>query len=274
MRHVVNLSYGIGSWAAAKLVVQRYGPQDVTLLFCDTKYEDEDTYRWGEAAAKNVGAELVVIADGRDPWEVFRDEKLVGNSRMDPCSKILKRQLSNNWRSVHCDPADTVVYCGIHWSESDRWENFDKKRNKWTGFKHRMAELGWKAEAPLCTYKPLLPYEELHAWAEREGLWKQKLYQEGFPHANCGGRCVKQGQAGWKLLLEKRRESYLEVERQEQEMRAFLGKDVAIMRDRGNGQTRPLTLLEFREKTEAGWSCDLFDFGGCGCFSGVDDDEP
>jgi hypothetical protein len=56
-------------------------------------------------------------------------------------------------------------------------------------------------------------------------------------------------------------------EEREQEMREFLGKDVAILRDRSNKQSRPLTLRELRERHEANSSdIDPDDIGGCGCF--------
>lgn len=272
MRHVITLSYGIASWAAGKRVVERHGPENAVLVFTDTKYEDADTYAWGESAAKNIGAPLVVIADGRDPWQVFHDVRLIGNTHADPCSRVLKREPLARWLAENCDPKDTMVYFGIHWSESDRFSRYDRDRGEWLGIKHRMAALGWTASAPLCE-PPLLGAHELHEWAKREGLWEQALYREGWSHANCAGRCVKQGKAGWARLLRKRPESYLECEEKEQAMRDHLGKDVAILRDRRNGTTKPLTLRAFRLELETvGQQGDLFDDGegGCACFAGSD----
>lgn len=267
LKHIVTLSYGISSWAAGKLVVEKFGAKDTILLNTDTKYEDEDTYKWGEAAAKNIGAPLVMIADGRDPWEVFRDERQIGNSRIDPCSKLLKRDMLQKWLKANCDPGTTIVYFGIHWSESDRFYRVDKKTGKKFGIKTRLWDLGWRSDAPLL-WPPLLGMGDIHAWAEREGLWNQKLYRLGFPHANCGGRCVKQGQAGWKRLLETMPERYAEVEAKEEGMRVFLGKDISIMRDRSGGDDKTLTLRQLRERLEAKQECDETDWGGCGCFSG------
>src|SRR5690606_21573486 len=65
---------------------------------------------------------------------------------------------------------------------------------------------------------------------------------------------------------------YLYHERREQELRDFLGKDVAILLDRRGGGARPMTLREFRERLEADdKQLDLNEWGGCGCFSGDDD---
>lgn len=255
MKHIVNFSFGIGSWAEAKLTAKEYGTENVLLLNADTKYEDEDTYTWGQAAAKNVGAELVTIADGRDVWEVFRDERYLGNTRADPCSKILKRQLCDRWIEKHYTPETCVRHYGIHWSEMDRL----------TRIQDRMWP--WRAVSRLCL-KPFIAYQELHEWAKREGLWQQKLYALGFAHANCGGRCVKQGQGGWLHLLKVMPERFKECEDKEQGMREFLGKDISILRDRRGGETKPLTLKELRERFQMTGQGDLFDIGGCSCFAG------
>lgn len=255
-KHVVHFSGGSCSWAAGKRVVEKHGPDGVILLFADVKYEDEDTYRYLRDAAANIGAPLVTIADGRNPWEVFRDVKLLGNSRMDPCSRILKRELLWDWVRDNCD-ADTVHHFGIHPSEIDR---FIRLRD-------RMAPV--KVSAPLCE-RPVMGLRDIREWEAREGLRRQRLYEEGFPHANCGGRCVKQGQAGWALLLRQRPESFAECERKEQEMRDMLGKDVAMLKERAGGESKPLTLATLRARIEAGVKTDEFDFGGCAC--AIDDD--
>lgn len=262
MKHVVQFSGGTCSWAAAKRVAAQYGTQDMILLFADTKYEDADTYRYLHEAAENVGAPLVIVADGRDPWQVFKDERYLGNSRADPCSKILKRKVLDKWKRENCDPADTILYFGIHISESDRFDTIQTRLK------------GWTCRAPMCE-RPLMGVKEMEAWSEREGLTKQSLYVQGFPHANCGGKCVKQGQAGWARLYHYRPASYLEAETQEQGMRDFLKKDVSMMKETvgykadGKAITRPLTLAEFRSRLERKQEYDMFDEGGCGCFSGT-----
>src|SRR5690606_33520383 len=154
---------------------------DLTLLFTDTLCEDEDTYRFLREAAENVGGELVWLKDGRTIWDVFKDVGFLGNSRVDPCSRVLKRELADHWLSENCDPADTVVYVGIDWTEEHRFIRLRERKKP------------WRYEAPLCE-PPYVMKDELHAWAEREGLRTQRLYRLGMPHANCGGGCVKMGQ--------------------------------------------------------------------------------
>lgn len=251
MKRVVQFSGGVGSWAAAKRVVEKYGSSDLVLLFADVKAEDEDTYRFLHEGAANIGVEVTVIADGRTPREVMRDERMIGNSRIDPCSKILKRKLLDRWHKENCDPADTIIYFGIDWSEINRIATIQASIDP------------WKAEAPLCE-KPLMSKGQCKEWAIAEGLTLPRLYDAGFSHGNCGGACIKAGQAQWALLLRFNRPLYLEWEDWEIEMRAEVG-DHSILRDRSGEMSKPLTLREFRLRIEAGQSYDLFDWGGCGC---------
>lgn len=259
MKHVVMFSGGVGSWAAATRVAEEYGTEDLVLLFADTLIEDEDLYRFLGEAAADVGGELVRISDGRTPWEVFRDVRFLGNTRVDPCSRVLKREACDKWLAENCDPSDTTLYLGISWDEEHRF----------TRARARLASLGWEARAPLCE-EPLPPLGD--GWAikaaEAAGIEPPRLYRMGFPHNNCGGFCVKAGQAHFKLLLEQMPARFAEHEAEEESLRSYLGKDVAILRDRRGGKTKPLTLRVLRERVEAREGIDEDEWGGCGCFSG------
>ena len=59
MHHVVFFSSGKASYVAAKLVAERYGVENLFLVFADTSIEDEDNYRFLIEAAENVGGKLV-----------------------------------------------------------------------------------------------------------------------------------------------------------------------------------------------------------------------
>lgn len=253
MHHVVMFSGGVGSWAAASRVPRESGDR-LTLLFTDTKIEDEDLYRFLPEAAANVGGELVVIADGRTPWEVFDDERFIGNTRADPCSKILKRNLARKWVEGNCDADDTRVYFGISWEESHRWPTIEER---------------WK---PWATDAPLMhpPHYMKHRLMQRlrdAGIEPPRLYGLGFPHNNCGGFCTKAGQAHFRLLLKTMPDRYVHHEEQEQRLREKLG-DFAILRDRTQGVTKPMTLRDFRGRIERDEEdqLDMFEWGGCGCF--------
>lgn len=277
-------SGGAGSWATAKRVAERHGTDELTLLFADTLIEDEDLYRFVEQAAENVGAPLERIAEGRDPWEVFFDVRFLGNSQVDPCSRVLKRELLRHWLEDNCDPASTIVYLGISWDERHR---YDGAIPRWAP---------WTVEAPMIE-KPYLGKTEILQELERAGIKPPRLYELGFAHNNCGGFCVKGGQAQFERLLRTMPERYAYHERREQELREFLDADVAIIRDRGfperlayKGWARsdverragvgwvhrasgeklpnavPVTMRAFRERLEKQPSLfDSTEWAGCGC---------
>lgn len=252
MRHVVMFSGGVGSWAAAKRVAERHGTDNLTLLFCDTRMEDDDLYRFLYEAAANVGGELVTLTEGRIPWEVFRDERFLKQSA-DPCSKILKRQIADRWFAQHLTPETCVRYVGIDWTEEHRF----------TRLRSRLAP--WRVEAPLCE-APYVTKSDAFDRLNAEGIAPPRLYAMGFSHNNCGGFCIKAGHGHFATLLRAMPERYAYHEAQEAALRADLGPSAAVLRDRTGGSVRPMTLREFRERVEAGYEPDLFDIGGCGCF--------
>lgn len=242
---VVMFSGGIGSWCAARRVAP------ATLLFADTLIEDADLYRFIGESSPSLGT-LVRIGDGRTPWDLFDLEGFIGNTRIDICSRVLKRDLIRRWLVEHCDPATTTVYLGIDWTERHR---FERARERW---------LPWKVEAPMCE-PPLLSKAEMLAELRTAGIEPPRLYSMGFPHNNCGGACVKAGVSHWIHLFNVLPNVYYQWERREAAFRERTGKDVAILRDRSGGKTRPLTLAALRERIEAGQAQTELDWGGCGC---------
>lgn len=256
MHHVTMFSSGAGSWAAARRVQDDlFRPGDRhTLLFADVSMEDEDNYRFLREAAADIGGELVIVRDGRDIWDVFKDDRFLGNSRLANCSKYLKQRPSVRWLEQHADPLDTRVHVGIDWSETHRVAAIRKNY------------LPWVAGAPLCD-PPFRDKDEILADLHSRGIAPPRLYALGFGHANCGGGCVRAGQGQFARLLEVGPQRYAWWERKEQELRAHLGKDVSILSERRGGVRSNLTLRAFRERHEARpEETDTLDLGGCGCF--------
>jgi hypothetical protein len=219
--------------------------------------EDPDCYRFIEEASKMLDVELVTLREGRNVWQVFKDNRFLGNSRLANCSKFLKQYPARDWLADNCDPGDTIVYVGIGWDES-----------------HRMAAINaaydpYPVHAPMCD-APFLDRAAMLQEARKQGLTPPQMYETGYAHANCQGACVRAGQAQWKLLLENAPATYAYHEREEQKLRDYLGADVAILKDRTGYTATPLTLRGFRERIESQPSLfDDLEWGGCGCF--VDD---
>jgi len=253
MKYVIQFSGGVGSWAAARRLVDELGtPADIILLFADTRMEDDDLYRFLREAARDIGAMLISVSDGRNPWQVFRDEKYIGNTWIDPCSKILKRNLLRKWIEKNCNPQGYTVVLGIDWTESHR---FDKVVPRWQPY---------KVIAPLCE-APYLDKGQILAQLEARGIRAPRLYGMGFPHNNCGGFCVKAGVTQFALLHKTMPERYAWHERQEQMTQKVIGKPVTVLSRKRKGVKVPLSLRDFRLELEAKVEQEKDDWGGCGC---------
>lgn len=253
LKHLVNFSTGVASAEVAWRVVGTHGASNVELLTADTGVEDEDNWRFARQVAERLGCKWTVLADGRTPMQVGRDRHCVPNNRMAVCSQVLKRELLGGYRDAHCDPATTVIYLGYDWTEHHR---VDAARRHWAP---------WTVECPL-TRPPYLWKQQLLDLFRERGIEPPRLYGQGFSHANCGGACVRGGQAQWALLLRVNRPRYLQWE-EEEESRRVLGKDVSILRDRAKGIVKALPLRAFREQIERQPGLfDADDWGACGCF--------
>lgn len=264
---IVMFSGGVTSWAAAVRCIERYGRDSVVLAFADTMTENDDLYAFVSQATEQLGVPLHTIRDGRNVWEVFRDVRFLGNTRIDPCSRVLKRDALRTWLNENFTPDTGVVVLGMDWTEGDR---IAKTAKYWTP---------WTVEFPL-SEPPYIDKEEWIRLATEAGLPRNRLYDMSFMHANCGGFCIKAGQGQFAKLLEHFPDTYAYHEQEEQNLRTFLGKDIAILRDRRGGTTKPMTMKTFRERiqgVEDDPSCELpydpLDIGGCGCMTPGEDED-
>jgi hypothetical protein len=249
-------SGGKASWLAAHLVKERFGDSDeIILLFTDTKTEDKDLYRFLHEGAEALGLPLVILSDGRDIWQLFKDTRFLGNNRVPVCSRVLKSQASKEWVAENLDPETDVIHFGIDWTEQHRTERIAKN---------------WE---PYSVDFPLIWEDTNKSDADRllaeHGIKQPRLYDLGFPHNNCGGGCVRAGQGHFKHLLMTLPETYMEWEKNEEEIRQYLEKDVSILRDRRGGESKPMTLRDFRLRvlSEDFESLDLDEWGGCSCMA-------
>lgn len=292
--HVVQFSTGGASAEVLFRVAERFGVGNVLALTADTLVEDDDNWRFAREVIRKVGCRWIVLADGRTPMKVGRDRGIVPNNRMAACSQILKRELLRAWIDEHCDPEATVIYLGYDWWEQDRIDaaachvtcadcragkcsEHIKRRCEWCDFyavandpseAHVHPWQPYRFDVPL-TWMPLLDKAEVKgSFHERHGIRLPRLYDLGFKHANCGGFCVRGGLAQWAHGLRVLPERYAEWEAAEEETRAGLGKDVAILRIRsGPRKGSPLSLREFREQQQS--QPELFsvdEWGACSCF--------
>ncbi|MEE6264962.1 hypothetical protein ACJ6WD_09490 [Streptomyces sp. VTCC 41912] len=295
MRHVVMLSGGLSSYETAKRVVGRYGKDNVTLLFANTRAEDDDLHRFLKESTGYLGMPIDEVSDPqqRNPFDVFFDEGFLGNSRLAPCSKLLKQLPARLRLEERFDPADTIVYVGIKWDETHRipgilsgYHHSRKGCRKKSLCKSLFTEKGrltgpgctnllpepeaWQVQFPL-TEPPYYEHQTVVDELAAVGIAEPDMYREGYQHANCKGLCVRAGQAQWALTLKIHPDRFAYAEHEENRFRREKDPNAAILRDWKNGG-RPLPLTEFRERVEASEReqpsfFDSADWGGCGCFT-------
>lgn len=251
---LVQFSTGAGSAYLCYRTIEKYGLANTILLSANTLAEDPDNWRFGQEVWADLGMPTwTILTHGRTPMQVGRDARCVPNNRMAVCSRVLKRDILREHIDRNYSPDNAVILLGFDWTEEHR---HIKALPHWEG---------WEVESPLL--KP--PYLEKPAildWFRGRGIEPPRLYAQGFSHANCGGGCVRGGQAQWELLLRVNPDLYRDWEREEHVTRVILKKNVSILRDRRGGTSKPMSLKEFRERLEAKWEFDKEDWGACGCF--------
>lgn len=220
------------------------------------------------AKAVEAFPELIWIVEGRDPWEIYRDERFVGNSRRDPCSKVLKRRTFERWRKQNGNPETDVVIWGIGEHEAHRYdrEETDKKTGLLVrkGIKPRMAAEGWQCAAPLIDY-PAHPIKDLRV--EIYGLKGQRLYALGYEHGNCGGKCSKAGKRQWSHRYRVQPDRYRYDAMMERKCREHIGQGT-FLTETVNKVKRPLSLEDFAKQLDRSPGLEFSaapSEGGCGC---------
>src|SRR5699024_5578695 len=238
--HVAMFSGGASSAYVAYQMVQTHGVENCILFFTNTLWEDEDNYRFMDEVAEYIGIEITERIDGRTPEEVFYDTKFLGNSRLARCSEELKvRQTITFLEELRDeDNLEPILYFGIGPHESHRADNL----------KHFYGHFPLE---PVETRFPMIETfrEDTDAKYIIENEWGIKLprmYELGFSHANCAGRCVRGGFQHYAQLYKIWPDQYKLQEEMEEDFREHFEKHVSILKKDG----KPYTLKEYRERMD------------------------
>ncbi|UKS25047.1 hypothetical protein LOZ80_26065 [Paenibacillus sp. HWE-109] len=214
---------------------------------------------------------FIWLIDGRTPWDVFKDNRWIGNSRVAQCSHELKQALSGRYIRDNYKPDEVILYVGIDWSEDHRMKGIIKHWAPYT------------VVAPL-TEEPYVTKHEIHLEDQQNGTRVQRMYRKGYAHANCGGFCVRAGKGHFINFLKDNPDYYKYNEKKEKDMQAYLDRsDVTVqfnsifshyeINDEGKKLAKykkiPYSLEQLRDDWEngLGLQIDLEDIGGCGCFA-------
>jgi 3'-phosphoadenosine 5'-phosphosulfate sulfotransferase (PAPS reductase)/FAD synthetase len=201
-RHIVSFSTGVPSAVTAYLVCQQY--PDAEVWFADTLIEDADNYRFLDDLKALIGRDIRRFCAGLTPYEVADLEgyAFIPNQLSATCTRKLKIEPIMK----ACRAGDTI-YIG--------YTHEDIKKGRGPAPVENYAKIGVTVRYPLVEQNILDP----KTYAKSIGLQIPRMYEQGFPNANCGGECVRQGQSGWIRKLINDPDGYKRRERWEAQKR-------------------------------------------------------
>lgn len=223
--NIVFFSGGKSSFTVAHWVKENFPNDNNVLYFTDTKWEDDDLYRFIHEASVKLEMPMIIQSKNLNPIQLMFKQKVLFNSRIGNCSTILKMKTASDYLKKNKIPEvneiyneqflkeplkpgnekfeeNTTLYFGIGWDEAHR-EGPIKKN--------------WK---PFEVCMPLIDEViDNNEILKKYGIRQPKLYDLGFTHNNCMGRCVKAGQGHFKNLYEKNPELFKEYKEQEHHLK-------------------------------------------------------
>ena len=168
MNTIVLYSMGICSaYIACRLQDECQQP---ACLWSDTKREDEDTLRFGRQVAERWGLNIVEASDGRDLWDIWREQSFIPARQLSQCSIAMKIKPSQKYMDGITEPG-RVAY-GYDLGEEDR---ADRTERNW---KHPVL----KPWFPLIEWG--ISKEQCFGYFQQHGIERPRMYKH-FTHANC-----------------------------------------------------------------------------------------
>lgn len=266
MKHVINLSGGACSFWTAHRVAERFGTEDMTLLFADVLIESPQLYELNAWTSEYFKLPITRVSREITPWQLFRREGMIANNRSPLCSVMLKRELLDEWHRQNLNPRNSLfgepdtIYVGLDWEEINRLNDL------------RINLPQWNIEAPMCEWEPLWDKCKMLSELEKLAGWLPEAYKQGFPHFNCNRRCVRAGITHFVHLYNVDPAAFLEWEEEERltiadfSTRGISTEWASVLKDRRGGVTKSMTFAQLRERILANdKTLPKDDWGGCGC---------
>lgn len=235
MKYVSSLSGGAASAVAHTRAMERYGKENVVAWFADTQWEDDDLYRFLNDLENYWQQKIIRHTEGLTPLQVAENEKIIPNQKLAVCSRVLKQKPFKKFIEAYEKPV--TVLLGLDWSEQHRMIAPKKVYESIPGVSVDFP-LMWK------------PYDfDVFQTVKSWGIEIPRLYKMGFPHNNCGGRCVRQGISEWQRLRVHFPERFANVRDWEAAQQAIgdARSGYAICRDQSNGEVKPLSLADIEK---------------------------
>lgn len=267
---IVSLSSGASSAVAAQRAIDKYGRGRVELVFADTLWEDDDNYRFLDDLERHFAMPITRLISGLTPLDDADNEHIIPNQKLAKCSNHLKvdviKAYVQDWQA---NGYAVVMVIGYDWKDAQ--PRGDKPLGRLPGPRKAWGAIGVDVAYPLLDTPVCM---DSNAVVKSWGIKPPRMYQQGYRHANCGGRCVKQGRGDWRRTLINYPARFAEVEAWERKTRAtqalhkvlqiaLLGRagvtgvygmwklaSYSFLRDVRDGITYNLTLEALRLETE------------------------
>ncbi len=211
IKHIVSISGGVPSALTAYRVIQRYGKNNVTLLFADTTVEHADNYRFLDDIEAWLGLPITHLKDGRTPIDLMREAGFIFNDAIATCTRDLKLKVIQRYvEELQGQGHDVVMYIG--------YDLKDRAKGRLTATTRNWSERGVTVEYPLIEWLPVA-LDVQDEFKRLSGITIPVMYRRGYKHANCKGACVKQGFGDWWRTFNYDRDTYMEYEAFERDMR-------------------------------------------------------
>lgn len=238
-----------------RVLLSVYAKEDIEFFTCVLPNEHLSMWRLFDAVESTLNITVTYITYDPDskyriidktertnedglytPFDIFDKVKFLGNTRVDPCSRMLKRETAKAYiQDKYPNPTSCVLAVGITEDEIERTLNIQEN---------------WKSAG----YEVMFPLSglDLTMIDKNEKLLEwynviMPLYLLGFDHNNCAGACVKAGQRQWAKLWYYFPHVYAKWEEREQRWRDENG-EYAFLRMTVDGKLNYISLKDFRKK--------------------------
>jgi len=220
-RAVCWFSCGVTSAIAARLTLDLYRGHEIRIVYCDTRSEHPDNYRFMDEWQEHLNHPIERIGSDeyRDIWDVFDKTRWLVGPQGARCTAELKKRVRFNFQ----EPDDIQVF-GFDSSENDRAERF-RQNNPEIHLETPLIALG---------RSKLSCAEEVM----RAGIELPEIYRLGFRNANCIG-CPK-GQMGyWNKIRSVFPDVFARMSKVERDLDVAINKSYA-----GDGERKRVFLDE------------------------------
>ena len=215
MKIAVWFSCGAASAVALKLTVDKYGAENVRAVNNPVKEEHFDNLRFLKDVSDWVGIDIEQVKNKNFPGasvvEVFNKRKGMSFPMGAPCTVELKKRARQQWEAEN--PVDYHVL-GF---------TFDEKR------RHERFILTERSNVLPILIDANMTKDDCFRFLASAGIKLPKIYEHGFPNANCIG-CVKAtSPTYWNLVRKEFPEVY---EQRSQQSRKLGSKLVRVKNQR------------------------------------------